>query len=116
MCRFGCVTLLAVGIVFVAAKLYEREQILFGDNLRKASNDCHQNVDVGVCAVVVREERVLFVRSTYGIGAGCGRYWRYAQHDETLDQAALRELREEAVGRSVVCFCADARDEEGGRF
>src|SRR5512136_2589212 len=53
--------------------------------------------DVGVSAVVVRDERVLFVRYAYGHRKGM---WTlpggYANHDETLDQAALRELQEEA--------------------
>ena len=52
--------------------------------------------DVGVSAVVVRDERVLLVRYAYEKRKGM---WTlpggYAQHDETLDQAALRELKEE---------------------
>ena len=74
--------------------------------------------DVGVSAVVVRDERVLFVRSTYGDRRGM---WTlpggYAQHDETLDQAALRELREEAGLGGEPCGIVSVRTrvtEEGG--
>jgi ADP-ribose pyrophosphatase YjhB (NUDIX family) len=74
--------------------------------------------DVGVSAVVVRDERVLFVRSTYGDRKGL---WTlpggYAQHDETLDQAALRELREEAGLDGEPCGIVSVRTrvtEEGG--
>jgi len=74
--------------------------------------------DVGVSAVVVRDERVLFVRSTYGDRRGM---WTlpggYAQHDETLDQAALRELREEAGLDGEPCGIVSVRTrvtEEGG--
>lgn len=53
--------------------------------------------DVGVSAVVVRDGRVLLVRYAYGQRKGM---WTlpggYAHHDETLDVAAVRELREEA--------------------
>jgi ADP-ribose pyrophosphatase YjhB (NUDIX family) len=74
--------------------------------------------DVGVSAVVVRGERVLFVRSTCGDRRGM---WTlpggYAQHDETLDQAALRELREEAGLGGQPCGIVSVRTrgtEEGG--
>jgi len=74
--------------------------------------------DVGVSAVVVRDKRVLFVRSTYGDRHGM---WTlpggYAQPDETLDQAALRELREEAGLNGQPCGIVSVRTrvtEEGG--
>jgi ADP-ribose pyrophosphatase YjhB (NUDIX family) len=74
--------------------------------------------DVGVSAVVVRDQRVLFVRSTYGDRRGM---WTlpggYAHHDETLDQAALRELREEAGLDGQPCGIVSVRTrvtEQGG--
>jgi 8-oxo-dGTP diphosphatase len=74
--------------------------------------------DVGVSAVVVRDERVLFVRYAYGDRKGL---WTlpggYAQHDETLDQAALRELREEAGLDGEPCGIVSVRtrtSDEGG--
>ena len=74
--------------------------------------------DVGVSAVVVRDERVLFVRSTYGDRRGM---WTlpggYAQHDETLDRAAPRELGEEAGLHGEPCGIVSVRTrvtEEGG--
>ena len=51
--------------------------------------------DVGVSAVVVRQGKVLLVRYAYGNRRGM---WTlpggYSNHDETLDQAALREFQE----------------------
>ncbi len=56
-----------------------------------------QEWDIGVSAIVVRDSRVLLVRYAYGQRKGM---WTlpggYAQHDETLDCAAVRELEEEA--------------------
>ncbi len=77
--------------------------------------------DVGVSAVVVRENRVLFVRYAYGSRRGM---WTlpggYAQHDETLDQAALRELHEEAglIGeaRGIVSVRTRVAEEGGAVF
>jgi ADP-ribose pyrophosphatase YjhB (NUDIX family) len=74
--------------------------------------------DVGVCAVVVRGERVLFVRYAYGHRQGT---WTmpggYAEHNETLDQAAVRELREETglhgEARGIVAVRTRV-DEKGG--
>lgn len=64
---------------------------MFGD----AGHDGKQ-WDVGVGAALVHESRVLLVRQTYGAAKG---NWvlpgGYASHDELLDEAAARELREE---------------------
>jgi ADP-ribose pyrophosphatase YjhB (NUDIX family) len=74
--------------------------------------------DVGVSAVVVRDKRVLLVRYAYGNRLG---QWTlpggYAHHDETLDQAAIRELQEEAGLRGEPCGIVSVRTriaEEGG--
>jgi ADP-ribose pyrophosphatase YjhB (NUDIX family) len=74
--------------------------------------------DVGVSAVVVRDERVLLVRYAYGHRKGM---WTlpggYAQHEETLDCAAVRELEEEAGLRGEPCGIVSVRTrvtEEGG--
>ncbi len=74
--------------------------------------------DVGVSAVVVRDERVLLVRYAYGQRSGM---WTlpggYAQHDETLDRAAVRELEEEAGLHGEPCGIVSVRTrftEEGG--
>ncbi len=74
--------------------------------------------DVGVSAIVVRGDKVLFVRYAYGSRRGM---WTlpggYAQHDETLDQAALRELREEGGLSGEACGIVSVRTrvaEEGG--
>lgn len=74
--------------------------------------------DVGVSAVVVRDESVLLVRYAYGQRRGM---WTlpggYAEHDETLDRAAVRELREEAGLRGEPCGIVSVRTrvtEEGG--
>jgi 8-oxo-dGTP diphosphatase len=52
--------------------------------------------DIGASGAVVHEGRVLMVRHTYGDKTG---RWAlpggFARHDETLDQTALREVREE---------------------
>jgi ADP-ribose pyrophosphatase YjhB (NUDIX family) len=52
--------------------------------------------DVGAAGAVVQDDRVLMVRATYGGARG---RWLlpggYANHDERLDQAAEREVREE---------------------
>ena len=74
--------------------------------------------DVGVSAIVVRDERVLLVR--YAYGNRCGMWTLpggYANHDETLDQAAIRELEEEAGLRGEPCGIVSVRTrvtEEGG--
>ncbi len=51
---------------------------------------------VGASAAVVREDRVLMIRHTYGEKQ---EYWGlpggYATHDERLDQTAIREVWEE---------------------
>ena len=74
--------------------------------------------DVGVSAVVVRKDRVLLVRYAYGDRRGM---WTlpggYAQHDETLDRAAVRELQEEAGLSGEPCGIVSVRTrvaEEGG--
>jgi 8-oxo-dGTP diphosphatase len=74
--------------------------------------------DVGVSAAVVRDGRVLLVRYAYGDRKGM---WTlpggYAHHDETLDQAALRELQEEAGLRGESCGIVSVRTrvaDEGG--
>jgi ADP-ribose pyrophosphatase YjhB (NUDIX family) len=74
--------------------------------------------DVGVSAVVVRQGKVLLVRYAYGNRRGM---WTlpggYAHHDETLDQAALRELHEEAGLSGKACGIVSVRTrvaEEGG--
>jgi len=77
--------------------------------------------DVGVSAIVVRDERVLLVRYAYGSRKGM---WTlpggYANHDETLDQAALRELQEEAgltgEPRGIVSVRTRTTDEGGAVF
>ncbi len=77
--------------------------------------------DVGVSAVVVRGDKVLFVRYAYGSRRGM---WTlpggYAQHDETLDQAALRELREESglsgQPRGIVSVRTRVTEEGGAVF
>jgi ADP-ribose pyrophosphatase YjhB (NUDIX family) len=77
--------------------------------------------DVGVSAVVVRDERVLFVRYAYGHRKGM---WTlpggYAQHDETLDRAAARELEEEAglrgEPRGIVSVRTRVTEEGGAVF
>jgi len=73
---------------------------------------------VGVSAVVVRGERVLLVRYAYGHRKGL---WTlpggYAEHTETLDQAAARELREEAGLSGEPCGVVSVRTrvaDEGG--
>jgi ADP-ribose pyrophosphatase YjhB (NUDIX family) len=52
--------------------------------------------DIGAAGAVVQHGRVLLVRATYGVAKG---RWMlpggYARHDERLDQAAAREVREE---------------------
>ena len=74
--------------------------------------------DVGVSAIVVRDSRVLLVRYAYGHRKGM---WTlpggYAHHDETLDQAALRELEEETGLRGEPCGIVSVRTrvaKEGG--
>ncbi len=65
---------------------------MFGDKL---SDD--KRWDVGVGAALVHEGKVLLVRQTYGGAKG---KWvlpgGFASHEELLDAAAARELREEA--------------------
>lgn len=52
--------------------------------------------DVGAAGAVVHEGRVLLVRKTYGAAKGMwGLPGGFAQHDELLDEAALREVQEE---------------------
>lgn len=74
--------------------------------------------DVGVSAVVVRDERVLLVRYAYGYRKGM---WTlpggYAHYEETLDRAAVRELEEEAGLHGEPCGIVSVRTrvtEEGG--
>jgi len=77
--------------------------------------------DVGVSAIVVRDERVLLVQYAYGSRKGM---WTlpggYANHDETLDQAALRELQEEAgltgEPRGIVSVRTRTTEEGGAVF
>ncbi|MCZ7547055.1 MAG: NUDIX domain-containing protein [Anaerolineae bacterium] len=65
---------------------------MFGDRDEK-----RKQWDVGVGAALVHEGAVLLVRQTYGWAKG---KWvlpgGFANHDELLDEAAVRELREEA--------------------
>ncbi|GAB4444119.1 MAG: hypothetical protein Kow00120_13740 [Anaerolineae bacterium] len=64
---------------------------MFGDR-----NEKRKQWDVGVGAALVHEGAVLLVRQTYGPAKG---KWvlpgGFANHDELLDEAAVRELREE---------------------
>jgi ADP-ribose pyrophosphatase YjhB (NUDIX family) len=77
--------------------------------------------DVGVSAVVVRDGRVLLVRYAYEKRKGM---WTlpggYAQHDETLDRAAVRELKEEAgldgEPRGIVSVRTRVTEEGGAVF
>jgi ADP-ribose pyrophosphatase YjhB (NUDIX family) len=77
--------------------------------------------DVGVSAIVVRDGRVLLVRYAYGSRKGM---WTlpggYAHHDETLDQAAVRELEEEAglegTPRGIVSVRTRVTDAGGAVF
>ncbi len=77
--------------------------------------------DVGVSAIVVRRGKVLFVRYAYGSRRGM---WTlpggYAEHDETLDRAALRELREESglagEARGIVSVRTRVTKEGGAVF
>jgi 8-oxo-dGTP diphosphatase len=58
--------------------------------------DTSKHWDVGVTGAVVQDSKVLFVRRNYEPNKGT---WTlpggYANHDETLDEAVRRELREE---------------------
>ncbi len=60
------------------------------------TRDLSKQWDVGVTGAVVRDSRVLFVRRNYEPNKGT---WTlpggYAEHAETLDEAVVRELREE---------------------
>jgi len=77
--------------------------------------------DVGVSAVVVREGKILLVRYAYGQRRG---QWTlpggYAGHDETLDQAVVRELREETnlagEARGIVAVRTRTTAEGGAVF
>ncbi|MBI5567445.1 MAG: NUDIX domain-containing protein [Chloroflexi bacterium] len=60
------------------------------------SRDLSKQWDVGVTGAVVRDGKVLYVRRNYEPNKGT---WTlpggYAEHTETLDEAVIRELREE---------------------
>ena len=60
------------------------------------TRDFSKHWDVGVTGAVVREGKVLYVRRNYEPHKGT---WTlpggYAEHIETLDEAVIRELREE---------------------
>ena len=60
------------------------------------TRDLGKHWDVGVTGAVVRDGKVLYVRRNYEPHKGT---WTlpggYAEHTETLDEAVLRELREE---------------------
>ncbi len=59
--------------------------------------------DVGAGAAVICDGRVLMVRKTYGIGRG---RWSlpggFAEHEELLDETAVREVYEETGVQAVV--------------
>jgi ADP-ribose pyrophosphatase YjhB (NUDIX family) len=58
--------------------------------------DTSKHWDIGVTGAVVHEDRVLYVQRNYEPNKGT---WTlpggYAEHDETLDEAIAREVREE---------------------
>ena len=60
------------------------------------TRDLSKHWDVGVTGAVVRDGKVLYVRRNYEPNKGT---WTlpggYAEHAETLDEAVIRELREE---------------------
>ncbi|MBP7689411.1 MAG: NUDIX domain-containing protein [Thermoflexales bacterium] len=60
------------------------------------TRDFSKHWDVGVTGAVVREGKVLYVQRNYDPHKGT---WTlpggYAEHTETLDEAVIRELREE---------------------
>ena len=60
------------------------------------TRDLSKHWDVGVTGAVVRDGKVLYVRRNYEPNKGT---WTlpggYAEHIETLDEAVIRELREE---------------------
>ncbi|MDX9954149.1 MAG: NUDIX domain-containing protein [Anaerolineae bacterium] len=74
--------------------------------------------DVGAAGAVVHEGRVLLVRKTYGVAKGMwGLPGGFAQHDELLDEAALREVWEETGVHAEVLALIAVRsryEAEGG--
>jgi ADP-ribose pyrophosphatase YjhB (NUDIX family) len=83
------------------------------------TRDLSKHWDVGVTGAVVRDGRVLFVRRNYEPNKGT---WTlpggYVEHTETLDEAVIRELREETglevVVNGVVAVRTRWNDEGGG--
>lgn len=80
--------------------------------------DFTKHWDIGVTGAVVRDGRVLFVRRNYEPNKGT---WTlpggYAEHTETLDEAVIRELREETSLESAVKGVVGVRTrwgEQGG--
>lgn len=74
--------------------------------------------DVGAAGAVVHEGQVLLVRKTYGVAKGM---WSlpggFAQHDELLDEAAVREVLEETGVQAEVLSLISVRtryEPEGG--
>lgn len=74
--------------------------------------------DVGAAGAVVHEGRVLLVRKTYGAAKGMwGLPGGFAQHDELLDEAAVREVLEETGVKAEVLALIAVRsryEPEGG--
>jgi ADP-ribose pyrophosphatase YjhB (NUDIX family) len=62
----------------------------------RMTRDFSKHWDVGVTGAVVRDDKVLYVRRNYEPHTGT---WTlpggYVEHTETLDEAVMRELREE---------------------
>ncbi len=80
--------------------------------------DFTKHWDIGVTGAVVRDGRVLFVRRNYEPNKGT---WTlpggYAEHTETLDEAVIRELREETSLEAAVKGVVGVRTrwgEQGG--
>lgn len=74
--------------------------------------------DIGAAGAVVCEDRVLLVRKTYGAAKGMwGLPGGFVQHDELLDEAAVREVLEETGVQAEVLSLIAVRtryEPEGG--